>query len=295
MRVAVLTLLLAALTWADEIRLRNGDVLHGRIVERTDKYVVVEHPDLGKITIPSEKLAPLTPMEELAQREVAEEEKKIPKWNYSVSAGGVFTNDDDGEKANFNAALLINRKTPTRDTDFSARYIFALDNSITDKNNATVILTQKWLKEEARQYWFATTRYDFNEFRSWEHRLTGYLGAGYTWFKRETLKFDALAGLGGRKEWGSEKETLRAELLLGTIFRWTPSDGHGLSLGVTYYPTVGADPNQRIITTIDWRYLLDAKARLSLVTHLDWEFDTDPDPGFPSHNIRWTFGIQWDF
>ena len=295
MRVAVLTLLLAALCWADEIRLRNGDVLHGRIVERTDKYVVVEHPDLGRITVPSEKLAPLTPMEELEQREVAEEEKKKPKWNYSVSAGGVFTNDDDGAKFDLNAALKIDRKTPTANTDFSARYIYSLDNSDIDKNNATLVLTQKWMKEAARQFWFVTGRYNFDEFRSWRHRMTLHAGAGYTWLKRETISFDVLAGLGGRKEWGSAKPELRGEGLLSTSFTWTPTARQTLSLAVAYYPTLGEDPNERIITTLDWRYLIDAKARISLVTHLDWEYDTDPDPGFPLHTIRWTFGVQWDF
>jgi len=38
----------------DEVKLRSGDVLQGTIVEHTEIHVILEHPDLGKLTIPGD-------------------------------------------------------------------------------------------------------------------------------------------------------------------------------------------------------------------------------------------------
>ena len=49
--VAALVLVLAAAAHGDQVRLKNGDVVSGKIVETSDAGVVLEHAVLGKLTI----------------------------------------------------------------------------------------------------------------------------------------------------------------------------------------------------------------------------------------------------
>ena len=53
--------LLAASAVADTVELKNRDKIDVNVVEETDKNLVVEHPQLGKIVIPNDELMPPTP------------------------------------------------------------------------------------------------------------------------------------------------------------------------------------------------------------------------------------------
>ena len=41
----------AALSYADEVTLKGGDVIHGKVIEQNDDGVLLEHEDLGQIRI----------------------------------------------------------------------------------------------------------------------------------------------------------------------------------------------------------------------------------------------------
>jgi hypothetical protein len=82
--------------------------------------------------------------------------------------------------------------------------------------------------------------------------------------------------------------------MLGFSLRYVPNKTQSVNLESTWYPAL-ATSDDRVITRIDWRRSLDRKHKLSLTTHLEWEYDTSPDEGFPENTIRWTWGIQWDF
>ena len=43
----------AAPSYADEVTLKGGDVIHGTVIEQNDDGVLLEHEDLGQIKIAS--------------------------------------------------------------------------------------------------------------------------------------------------------------------------------------------------------------------------------------------------
>ncbi|MHC4958506.1 MAG: DUF481 domain-containing protein [Planctomycetota bacterium] len=291
MRALALVLLLASLLRGEEIRLRNGDVINGEVVKRTDKFWVIDHPDLGRITIPTDKLSPVI---DLPPVELPAEEKPSI-WDFSLSAGGALTNDDEGIKTQFNAGLITSRNTELSSTRLRLSYIFNTKNSDTDKHNGLGLLSQRIHLKDSRWFGIIAFRYDFDEFRSWDHRVTAHLGPGYSIVKKEQFNWSLTIGAGGRKEFGSENEGFRAEGMLGTEFTWTPNPRNSIGFSVAWYPVLDDPADERLIVHFDWQFLLDAKARLSIVTNIDWEYDTSPDPGFPNNNIRWTWGVQWSF
>ena len=46
-----------ALSLADEVMLKGGDVIHGKVIEQNDESVLLEHEDLGQIKIASTRIA----------------------------------------------------------------------------------------------------------------------------------------------------------------------------------------------------------------------------------------------
>ncbi|MHC4941314.1 MAG: DUF481 domain-containing protein [Planctomycetota bacterium] len=292
MRVVLVLLLFAAAVAAEEIRLRNGDVINGTVVERTEKYWVIDHPDLGRITIPTDKLSPVI---DLPPVEAPPDPEKKSIWDLSISGGGALTNDDEGVKTQFNLGLVTSRATERARTRLRLSYIFNTKQGATDKHNGLGVLSHRFLLKDSRWFVFLVGRYDFDQFRSWEHRLTAHAGPGYTVIKAEEFLWDLLAGVGGRKEFESENDDFEAEALLGTQFYWIPNPRNEVGLNLTWYPALGDVDDERFIAHFEWKFLLDKKSRLSLVTNLDWEYDTSPDPGFPNDNVRWTWGLQWDF
>ena len=304
MRVIPCFLLLAGLVWGDTVELRDGDVLTGIVVEQTATHVVLDHPDLGILRVPLERVAGVVrfglggePGEEyagVAGEAAPVERPPEPKWTVSVGLGGTLTNDNEGEKLDLTTLFKIERSIPSSETFFSAFYLLRFTDKVIDKDNLTARLTQTWLNLENPWSTFLSARYDFDEFRSWDQRIIGHGGAGYRVLDDQKLRWTLLAGAGLRKDFGSIEEAFRVEAQLGATLVWTPVRRHSLSLSLNYFPSIH-DADYRVSTLFDWKYLLDAESSLSLVSHIDWEFATDPDPGFPENNVRWTWNLQWDF
>jgi hypothetical protein len=99
--------------------------------------------------------------------------------------------------------------------------------------------------------------------------------------------------LGGRKDFGSEDEDLLPEGVLGIGAHWNAGKRHRFDLTSLYHPAPSRN-DFRLVSTLGWKYLIDEEHRLGLALHIDHEYATDPDPGFPLNNTKITWGIQWD-
>lgn len=276
----------------DEVKLRSGDVLQGTIVEQTEIHVILEHADLGKLTIPGNMVVSISQAGQEELPAAAPEPK--PKWGFSVVFGGGFSNDDEGEKYNLNSRFNANRETPRSETNLNMSYIYKFKDEKVDENNFATILNQTWLLQDTARFYAAFGRYDYDQFRSWKERLQTAGAAGYRLIDREDLRLWPFAGLGFRKDIGSEEELLLLEWVLGCKFSWETIARQRLDLLSAYYPAI-TESEYRIVNTLDWKIPVGEKARLSFNTRLDHELASNPDPGFPVNTVRLTWGLQWDF
>ncbi|MHC4953455.1 MAG: DUF481 domain-containing protein [Planctomycetota bacterium] len=304
--VSVLVALATPARGEDEIRLEQGDVIRGEIVEITDAAIIVDHPDLGRLTIPLKNVASHSRIEE-AEPDVSRSEptaieeeiddlieKKKVKWNFTTSLGGTVTNDDEGQTVKFNLRSTASRKTDRWETMFRASWIYSFDDRVTDEN--TFILRASHSRKFGDSRWFGwlSGRYDYDDFRDWRQRVTAHLGPGFELIKKPKFDLSLYAGLGGRKEFGSANEDFIPEAALGVSSAWRPRERQAIVLSVFGYPAFEND-DYRVITSFDWTVLIDRRIGMSFNTHLDWEYDTSPDPGFPPNTLRWTWGFQFTY
>lgn len=318
----LLSLMFPASGLADEVRLRNGDVVDGTILDRSDAQIILDHADLGRLTIPTNAIDSISETDAAEDRSAAqtagtssddpEEPGEIAatkegtlamageiaepedKWSLGVVFGGSFSNDDEGEKISFNVRGNADRKVPGLETGMSLSYLYKLDNKEVDEKKLTVILNQLWLRMESPWLYSAMVRYDFDEFRSWRQRIQGQGGVGYRFINREDLRLYPSVGLGFRKDIDSEEEALLVEAFTGITFNWESKSGKRLKASAMYFRALN-DDEYRFVNMIDWKIPFVRKGRLSFNTHVDYEYASNPDPGFPPNNISLTWGLQWDF
>ena len=253
----------------DSITLENGDVLTGEVVERTDEYVVLDHPQLGQLKIPVKET--LTPDRDSgATQLVAEstmpvkqartdEESEAPAkgglfgtrilrgWDSSFGAG--LSGSQGGlEDTKLNLSFKTKIENPRRLWDFDSAYFLNLtprgegDGDIADaditKDQGFAQLRRKWFFPDSqrwqRVFIVARTRYDQNQFQRWKHRIAASAGPGYFLLRNDKWELPANAGFGFSSTFWEQGDTA-PEATAGFDVTWNPSSWSRLTTSNQFY------------------------------------------------------------
>ncbi len=293
----------------DEVVLQNGDRLTGEVVERTDAIVALEHPTFGRLEIPIDQILRLTIAEEIVMGEPppppeepapAPETEAIPPpvdpndWKFHLDLGGTGSFGNTDTQA-FRIAITGLRENEEERTALDTAYFWGATNGDLTTNKATAGILQDWFIPESRWSYFASLRYDFDEFQSWEHRLSAHGGVGYHLVDKETFDWMLRAGAGVTKEWHCEVDELSPEALLGTDLNWQIDERQSFIVATTLYPDLGDLGEYRWITDAKWSMLMAEQSNLSLSAGLHNEYQSAVDPGI-KHNDLYVFaGLTLDF
>jgi putative salt-induced outer membrane protein YdiY len=295
---------------ADEIALIGGDVIHGSIVRQTYNTVIITHDDLGRLSIPKERIKSINipDFETDGQQEeegslFKEQFESLDIWSGNMKEKGwSFTADisldgsyGDTDEQALRIGVNFGREQPERRfmTDFSY-YNKISDGDVSD-NKATVGHMMDFLKPESRWFWFYTGRYDFDDFESWQQRVATHVGPGYNLIGTDRTTLDLRVGAGARKEWDSENNNTRAEGRAGLSLTWNLTRKQRFDISSTIYPVFNDTDDYRTRTTANWRFLIDRQMRLSLLIGLLHEYQSFVDPGKKKNDTRIFSGIQYGF
>lgn len=314
--LAVLAVL-AAPAKADRIVLASGDVLRGRIVERQEGHLILDHPDLGRLVVPDVKIARIvfedTPpvaevrradaqttdaVDEEAPATVARvetaDEPPGKDWYVKVNAS-LQASTGNTEEDLVRVGVVAGWETKQTELDADLTYYFKSKPEGTSDNELTAGLRQRWLLPDTKWFWFGEGRFDFDAFQSWRYRVTGHGGPGYRLWDRERTRLDALVGLGARREWGSQNDDIRFEATVGLDFRWTITHRQQVRVGASYYQVVTDGDDYRFRSTASWRLKLDPELQLSLVTGYQFEYQSIADPDKTNDDLRIYVGLEMEF
>ncbi len=285
----VATLLLAVLAppaFADVFELANGDKIDATVVEETDKTIVVEHPQLGKIVIQRDSLKPPTPPNPglFGTRVLA-------GWDRNFGAGfsGSSGNSSD---ASFNASLALARATDRYRAAFDTSYFFASQQSLQTTNEFFANYQHDFLFGDSPFYAFAQGRYQYDEFQAWENRISGSGGLGYTILSRNNMNLRGELGAGFSRSWGTEPGW-KPEGVVGLVFDWTPIEGQKLTADVTYFPDLENFSEYRILANAAYVVAITQLDGLSLKLGIKEEYDSD-QPG-KNNNLKYFGNLVYDF
>ena len=111
------------------------------------------------------------------QDEVAAETPAASPWKSKINAGGSasFGNTD---KQDAFAIFTTQRERDDQRTSVRAGYFYGATDGDRSDNKFEASLRNDWLFNGSPWSVFAQAEYKYDEFQSWEHRVTGFVGVG---------------------------------------------------------------------------------------------------------------------
>jgi len=287
----------------DVVRLKNGDVLRGTIVEATEKQMILDHPVLGELTIPVDQIESVpedAPRSGAAEPEPAQAEKEEKpaepkvKWKSNIDVGfnATYGNSEDQSLA---IDVGTDRKSPRSHLKLDASYYFATSDGDTTDNEFKFIGNHDWLVPESKWFYFGRGSYEFDEFESFRHRVTGHAGPGYHLIEADDLTIDLKAGLGARKQFVSDNEDVEFEAIAQALGEWQITDRQTLAFDAAIFPVVTDPADYRTLENVTWRMTLDQAQTLNLSFKLGHEYQSEVGPDTEQHDVRLFLGLGYEF
>jgi len=217
---------------------------------------------------------------------------RLKKKGYSFSTDfGIDGSYGNTDEQSLRFGLNLNRKLEKKRWETDLSYYNKIDEGDLSDNKLTAGYTYDWLKPDSPLFYFATGRYDYDEFESWQQRVSAHMGPGYHLMQTDKVTLDA----GTRKEWGSENDNWRLEGMAGLGFDWKITKRQHLDLTSTIYPVFSDWDDLRTRTALNWRFLLDEESNLSLLIGLAHEYQSILDPGKEKNDARLFTALQFNF
>lgn len=319
-----LACLVADAALADQVTLTTGEVLQGSITSQTDVTVVLNHPVLGKLAIPADKVAKVMTDAQLeaaqkAADEAIAEAKAAPAdppadateatadapaalepdgffdgWESTLDAGLSGTS---GNSQNFASYINFKSKKET-DRDrwlYDASYRYASEENESSTNRFSTGIVKDWLLPDSDWFYFADGRYDWDQFQSWQSRVTGHGGVGYQFIKDDTWDISGRTGIGAIREFGSDNDTIRPEALAGVDASWKLTKNQSLTGSAYIYPDFDDLGEFRAINKAEWTINMPDLKGAAVKAGIRHEHQSVVDPG-DEHNDFWYYaGVSFKF
>lgn len=237
--ISILTLLsIVGLTFAaDEVVLKNSDVLQGKIRRQMSYEVVIDHNNLGRLYIPMSEVEEVRWSVDPNAPAGFFKQARQNGWSFTFDLS-LDSSTGNTDEQSIRTALGVGRERKRTSFQLNSTYYLKQKNSKTTDNKNATSYEHRFFKENSRVYYFGTGLYDYDDFKSWRQRLSGYGGAGYSWVKTKKMKFETGGGLGARKEWGSINDNTKFEGIVATGFTWNISERQNIETNFFYAPVL---------------------------------------------------------
>lgn len=312
---------------AEKIRLSTGGVITVEVLEINQDIVRFQHAVLGELTVPrssvtmvdriakqagtpsgadavqpkADRAGQTTGQQNIETKSAAKaapapepepEPEPEVEWTSKLVVGGAYTTGNTENKS-FNLQFTSDRKTNALHTSFDMRYFYAESSGDQDTNRFTTGLGNDWLVPDSKWFYFARTRYTFDEEQSWTHRASVHGGPGYHLFEQDDFTLDLRTGAGFTKEWDLNAD--RPELLFGVEIDWSITDKQELSADSTIYPDLNDTGQFRVVNNVGWSIMLDEELNFSLNAGLQHEYQSDVSGDDKKNDLRITAGLGIEF
>lgn len=282
---------------SDEWTLSSGETIRGSLVEQTEDLLVIDHAILGRLSVARGDLATTSDsasgsnldatLEIQTDVSPAEWQSKFD-FGFSVSTGNTDTQD-------LNFGITSKRKDAETRTKLDARYFWGATGGDRNTNKATAGVINDWFVPDSKWLYFADARFDYDEFNSWETRVSGHVGAGYHLIDEEDFDLTLRAGIGGFHEFNSPREEFIPEALFGGELDWQIDDRQTFSMNATIYPDLDDSGEFRAVSGANWSYALSDDSNLKLNVGLYDEYQSKVGMGVEHNDLKIYGGLSFDF
>ncbi|MDH3585126.1 MAG: DUF481 domain-containing protein, partial [Phycisphaerae bacterium] len=231
----------------------------GKILSRDEKAVVLEHPVLGRIRLPADKIKPAAPAKPKPKPPAAKAAPKTEKyerqflkdWKMQASLG-VSQTQGNRDTSNIRLGFKTSKSTKQSRWKINLAYALAERDGKRSENAMDLGIQKDWLFPESPWFLFVESRFKSDQFKHWDHRLSLHGGLGYDLKPKHGVPVTARIGGGVTKEFGGVSDDLRPESLVGGELNWQINPRQKLLIKSTLYPSVESESEFRIETDAGW-------------------------------------------
>ncbi|MEM6391761.1 MAG: DUF481 domain-containing protein [Planctomycetota bacterium] len=290
---------------ADSVVLESGETLQGEITSQSETVINFKHPVLGPLVIPREQVKSLVDSnpeppaaaepapEPLPEPAFGPSQWILPGFEKNLEAG-INGSDGNTETLNLYANFNAQKKTESDRWDIVSKYFRSSDDGDTSENNFSLQVTKDWLLSDSAFFYFARGKYEYDQFESWEHRVSSFGGVGYTFYDEKDFELRGRAGAGAIYEFGNVNE-LTWEGVLGIEGVYRISDSQEFTFSNTLLPSLSEGGEYRNLTSLAYSIALDTAKGMSLKFGIENEYDSDPAPGDEQNDIKYFGALVLSF
>ena len=301
--VAAALLFAGAPAAADSIALAGGDVLTGTLVEQSDERYVFDHETLGRLEIPSEKVAAFTagdgppPVASAAPPKIRPGlfgTRFLRGWERHIELG---LNGSEGNTDEFDgvARLLGRAEDERRRWKVDLAYFFSTRDNETSEHKGNFELLRDWLRPGSRWFYFGNARWDYDQFEDWDHRVDLGGGVGYDLVERPELDLRTRLGLGLQRTFGGEDDEITPELRIGLEGEWRISERVKLTASNDLYPSLREPGELRNVLDAALFLAVSESDGLGFKLGVRDEYESDVDGDAKENDIRYYGALTIDF
>ncbi|MBU4264207.1 MAG: DUF481 domain-containing protein [Proteobacteria bacterium] len=262
---------------AEIVILKNGDTLSGKIVAVTGEAVTLEHEVLGVLTLPKSQIK--SDEDKITLQQPAKKTTPgvfgtnfLEGWNRRVALG-VKGEEGNDVSLNLNGALDASYEDKDNRLALSAAYFYESQDHERNTSKGNGSFVRDWLFSDSPWFYYSYSRYDYDEFKSWEQRVSLIGGTGYSFFDEEKFKLLGRIGLGGNRTWG-EEDDFNPEAQLGFECHWLANSVHSVSAKFFIFPDLNERGEYRTQTQAKWEINLSIARGLGLELGIEHEYES---------------------
>ncbi len=288
--------------------LDTGETLRATLVERTEEHVVLDHPLLGRVTVPASRVvsvsaisppadgsasasggvppvsatgssnasAPPAPQAEPAPPPPAPPpEEEAAKWSGKVEAG-LNGSEGNTEQLSLRFGASIERKTDKDVLTASANYRLKTENGDRTQNELFLKERFEWLLPPTPWSVFIESNQEYNEFRDYDFRVDALVGVGYRFIDEEKTKLVGRVGVGAAKEFGGIDDDIYPTALASLEFSHQITDRIAFSAYGEYKPDLSDFDNYQLLGRASFDIALNDSKSLFLKLGIEDRYDNAP-------------------
>jgi putative salt-induced outer membrane protein YdiY len=251
--------------------LRNGDVLTGKLVTETADAIVLQHPELGLITISRTALAPPPAVVDVP---VPIQTPPPGDWTGSFEIGTSGSNGNTVQNT-FRTEFKAQKKTEQKVIDLGFVFRRTTQNHDTTEENGRAEARVTWPEPDSPWGTFVGVSVEKDQFKDYSERVRVSGGRTYDFIDRPEEWLQGRFGAAVRKDIGAEEDDIELEGVLAADYWYKFSETSKFSASTEIYPVITGLGEFTSITKAAWESKLADESPWVVKLGVEHRYDSD--------------------
>ena len=280
------------------IELNNGDKLTAEIIEQNENTITLSHAVLGQVSIDTTQIVAIN--DTAIGEQTSPEPDDAGLFSLGLLTGwqrqfnlGISGSAGKSREQNINLAFEAEFEDKATRIDSKTAYFSARSEGERTDNSFFSSINRDWLKPDSPWLSFAGGRFDWDEFKDWDYRLSANSGIGYEFIDSDTFLVVGRVGVNANQTFGGEREEFTPEALLGIESKWVINGYQKLKFSNTLYPSLKDSSEFRNLSSLDWQLDLNTVHGVALKLGLLNEYDSATEDDISKNDFKYTASLSW--